>query len=119
MPGDPIRKERVVNDATINSALSNRFVITGISVFEGAEARVAATRGLARGADLPDRGTHDRPEPRPRQHRSRRRRTLIGYLLVVIFIGLWYRVFGMLANIALFVNVIMIVAVMSLIPARR
>ena len=41
---------------------------------------------------------------------------LIGYLLVVIFIGLWYRVFGMLANVALFVNVIMIVAMMSLIP---
>ena len=41
---------------------------------------------------------------------------LIGYLLVVIFIGLWYRVFGMLANVALFVNVIMLVALMSLIP---
>ena len=41
---------------------------------------------------------------------------LIGYLLVVIFIGLWYRMFGMLANVALFVNVIMIIAVMSLIP---
>jgi preprotein translocase subunit SecD len=42
--------------------------------------------------------------------------TLVGYLLVVMFIGLWYRVFGMLANVALFVNVIMIIAVMSLIP---
>jgi len=42
--------------------------------------------------------------------------TLVGYLLVVLFIGLWYRIFGMLANIALFVNVIMIIAVMSLIP---
>ena len=41
---------------------------------------------------------------------------LVGYLLVVLFIGLWYRLFGMLANVALFVNVIMIVAVMSLIP---
>ena len=41
---------------------------------------------------------------------------LIGYLLVVLFIGLWYRMFGMLANVALFVNVIMIIALMSLIP---
>ena len=44
---------------------------------------------------------------------------LIGYLLVVVFIGLWYRAFGMLANVALFVNVIMIVAIMSLFRARR
>ena len=29
---------------------------------------------------------------------------LVGYLLVVLFIGLWYRMFGMLANVALFVN---------------
>jgi preprotein translocase subunit SecD len=43
--------------------------------------------------------------------------TLIGYLLVVVFIGLWYRMFGMLANVALFVNVIMIVAIMSLFGA--
>jgi preprotein translocase subunit SecD len=42
--------------------------------------------------------------------------TFIGYLLVVAFIGIWYRTFGMLANVALFFNVIMIVAVMSLIP---
>jgi preprotein translocase subunit SecD len=41
---------------------------------------------------------------------------LIGYLLVVVFIALWYRAFGMLANVALFVNVIMIMALMSLIP---
>ncbi len=41
---------------------------------------------------------------------------LVGYVLVVLFIGLWYRMFGMLANVALFMNVIMIVALMSLIP---
>jgi preprotein translocase subunit SecD len=41
---------------------------------------------------------------------------MIGYLLVVLFIAAWYRVFGMLANVALFMNVIMIVAAMSLIP---
>ena len=43
--------------------------------------------------------------------------TVIGYLLVVAFIGLWYRKFGMLANVALMVNVLMIVAIMSLFHA--
>jgi preprotein translocase subunit SecD len=41
---------------------------------------------------------------------------MIGYLLVVVFIGLWYRAFGWLANIALLLNVVMIMAAMSLIP---
>ncbi|HUQ51918.1 MAG TPA: protein translocase subunit SecD, partial [Gammaproteobacteria bacterium] len=96
---------------------SNRFRISGLSVFESQNlslllrsGSLAApivpieerTIGPSLGRDNIDRGIEV---------------VLIGYLLVVIFIGLWYRVFGMLANVALFVNVIMIVAVMSLFDA--
>jgi preprotein translocase subunit SecD len=116
VPGTPIREERVISDARINSPLSNRFVIEGLSVFE---ARTLAlllragslaapivtieeyTIGPSLGRDNIDRGV---------------RAVFVGYLLVVAFIALWYRLFGMLANVALFLNVIMIVAVMSLIP---
>ena len=34
----------------------------------------------------------------------------VGYLFVVLFIGLWYRVFGMIADIALVANVMLIAA---------
>ena len=95
---------------------SNRFRISGLSVFEAQQlalllraGSLAApivpieerTIGPSLGRDNIDRGVNA---------------ILVGYLLVVIFIGLWYRMFGMLANVALFVNVIMIVALMSLIP---
>jgi preprotein translocase subunit SecD len=116
VPGDPIRTEEVINDATIQGVFSNRFRISGLSVFEAQQlalllraGSLAApivpieerTIGPSLGRDNIDRGVNA---------------ILVGYLLVVIFIGLWYRMFGMLANVALFVNVIMIVALMSLIP---
>jgi preprotein translocase subunit SecD len=116
VPGDPIREETVINDARINGVFSNRFEISGLTVFEARDlalllraGSLAApivpieerTIGPSLGRDNIDRGINA---------------ILLGYLLVVIFIGVWYRMFGMLANVALFVNVIMIVALMSLIP---
>ncbi len=116
VPGDPIRSEEGINDARINGVFSNRFEISGLTVFEARDlalllraGSLAApivpieerTIGPSLGRDNIDRGVEA---------------ILVGYLLVVIFIGVWYRMFGMLANVALFVNVIMIVALMSLIP---
>ena len=116
VPGDPVRSEEVINDARINGVFSNRFEISGLSVFEARDlalllraGSLAApivpieerTIGPSLGRDNIDRGIDA---------------ILVGYLLVVIFIGVWYRMFGMLANVALFMNVIMIVALMSLIP---
>jgi preprotein translocase subunit SecD len=116
VPGDPVRSEEVINDARINGVFSNRFEISGLPVFEAQNlalllraGSLAApivpieerTIGPSLGRDNIDRGVNA---------------ILLGYLFVVIFIGLWYRVFGLLANVALFINVVMIVALMSLIP---
>ncbi|HET7925219.1 MAG TPA: protein translocase subunit SecD, partial [Rhodanobacteraceae bacterium] len=116
VPGENVRSEEVINSATIQGVFSNRFRISGLSVFESQNlalllraGSLAApivtieerTIGPSLGRDNIERGVDA---------------VLVGYLLVVLFIGLWYRIFGMLANVALFVNVIMIVAVMSLIP---
>jgi preprotein translocase subunit SecD len=116
VPGDPIREETVINDARINGVFSNRFEISGLTVFEARDLALGLragslaapivpieerTIGPSLGRDNIDRGINA---------------ILVGYILVVLFIGLWYRMFGMLANVALFVNVIMIVALMSLIP---
>ena len=116
MPGEPIREETVINDARINGVFSSRFEISGLTVFEARDLALGLragslaapiipieerTIGPSLGRDNIDRGVEA---------------ILVGYLLVVIFIGVWYRMFGMLANIALFTNVILIVALMSLIP---
>jgi preprotein translocase subunit SecD len=116
VPGEAVRSEEVISVATIQGVFSSRFRISGLTVFEARDlalllraGSLAApiipieerTIGPSLGRDNIDRGIEA---------------VMIGYLLVVVFIGLWYRAFGMLANVALFVNVIMIVALMSLIP---
>lgn len=42
---------------------------------------------------------------------------IIGFLLVVVFMAVYYRVFGLVADLVLFVNLVMIVAVLSLLQA--
>lgn len=45
------------------------------------------------------------------------RSVMIGFLLVVIFMAVYYRSFGLVADLALLVNLVMIVAVLSLLQA--
>ena len=115
VPGPPKRKETVINNARINGVFSNRFEITGLSVFEARDlslllraGSLAApivpveerTIGPSLGQDNIDRGVMA---------------SVIGYLLVVVFISLYYRVMGVLANIALLANVVMLVSIMSVV----
>jgi preprotein translocase subunit SecD len=44
------------------------------------------------------------------------RATIVGYLLVAAFMVVYYRVFGLIANAALIANLILLVALMSLLP---
>ncbi|HJR68691.1 MAG TPA: protein translocase subunit SecD [Gammaproteobacteria bacterium] len=115
-PGPPKREETVISDATIQSVLSSSFDVTGLSVFEARDLALLLRAGsLAAPISPVEEGTIG---PSLGQENIDRgvEAVIIGYLLVVIFIGLWYRLFGMLANVALMFNVVMIVALMSLIP---
>jgi preprotein translocase subunit SecD len=116
VPGDPIREETVINDARINGVFSNRFEISGLTVFEARELALGLRAGSLAAPIVPIEERTIGPSLGRDNVERGIDAVLIGYLLVVIFIGLWYRAFGMLANVALFANVIMIVAVMSLIP---
>ena len=116
VPGPPERTEEVISDPRINGVLSSNFVIEGISVFEAQTLALLLRAGSLAAPIFPIREQTIGPSLGRDNIERGIDAVLIGYLLVVVFIGLWYRLFGMLANIALFVNVVMIVAVMSLIP---
>jgi preprotein translocase subunit SecD len=116
VPGESIRTEEVINDATIQGVFSNRFRISGLSVFEAQNLALLLRAGSLAAPIVPIEERTIGPSLGRENIERGIDAVLIGYLLVVIFIGLWYRVFGMLANVALFINVIMIVAAMSLIP---
>jgi preprotein translocase subunit SecD len=112
--GEPDRTETVINVATIQGVFSNRFQISGLTPFEAQDlalllraGSLAApivpveekTIGPSLGQDNIDRGV---------------RATIAGYLIVVLFIAFWYRTFGIIADIALLANVLMLIALMSI-----
>ena len=116
VPGPPERTEEVISDPRINSVLSSNFVIQGIGVSEARDLALLLRAGSLAAPIFPIEERTIGPSLGRDNIERGIDAVMIGYLLVVIFIGLWYRVFGMLANIALFMNVVMIVALMSLIP---
>jgi len=120
--GEPFKKRTttkdIINAATIQGTFSTRFQITGID--NAREARKLSlllragslsapieiieerTIGPSLGADNIEKGVMS---------------VIIGFLLVLVFMALRYRVFGLVANIALTLNLVMIVAVLSLLQA--
>jgi preprotein translocase subunit SecD len=117
VPGDPVRKEEVINDAVIQGVFSNRFRISGLTVFESQDLALLLRAGSLAAPIVPIEERTIGPSLGRDNIERGVDAVAIGYVLVVIFIGLWYRMFGMLANIALFVNVIMLVAIMSVVGA--
>ena len=112
------RDETVINEATIRGIFSTNFQITGVTPFEGQDLalllRAGAlatpifkveerTIGPSLGQDNIDKG---------------RAAVLTGFLLVVLFMVGYYRVFGLTADLALFANLVLIVALLSMLQAR-
>ncbi|MEM6819388.1 MAG: protein translocase subunit SecD [Pseudomonadota bacterium] len=112
-----VKQRRVINRANINGVFSTNFVITGLTANEAKDlslllktGALAApvflvgqqTIGPSRGQDNIDRGF---------------KAIQIGFLAVVIFMVFYYRVFGLIANLALLTNLVLIVGALSLLQA--
>jgi preprotein translocase subunit SecD len=108
----------VINVATIRDQLSKKFQITGLD--STTEARDLAlllragalaapieiveerTVGPSLGQDNIDKGFKS---------------VIIGFMFVLVFMVIWYRVFGVVANFALAANLVLIVALLSMLQA--
>ena len=112
-----IRTEEIINTATIRGVFKNRFVTTGLSAGEARDlalllraGALAApvykvedrTIGPSLGQDNIDRGFNA---------------VSIGFAAVIVFMAIYYRAFGLIANMALFANLVFIVALLSLLQA--
>ena len=105
--------EEVINRATIRGVFSNNFQITGVNPIEGRElALLLRAGGLAApltpveeraigpslGQDNIDKGV---------------KAMVYGMLAAFIFMGVYYKVFGVIADIALAANVVLLTALLS------
>ncbi len=112
------KTEEVINVATIRDAFSKRFQITGLDSTQ--EARNLAlllragalaapieiveerTVGPSLGQDNIDKGMLS---------------VIVGLIVVLLFMGGYYKVFGVIADCALIINIVLIVSVLSMLQA--
>lgn len=108
-------QKSIISVATIQQALFNNFQITGLSSQE--EARTLALLLRAGALPAPVAVIEER-EVGPslgRQNISMGITSVaVGLLLVVVFMAFYYRIFGLAADLALGVNLILIVAILSM-----
>jgi preprotein translocase subunit SecD len=107
--------KKIISVARINSALGNAFQITGLKSQE--EARTLALLLRAGALPAPTAVIEEREiGPTLGQQNIDRgiMSVVVGFLLVVVFMALYYRVFGLVANLALGMNLVLIVAILSL-----
>lgn len=112
-----VRSEEIINTATIRGVFKDRFQTTGLTPVEARDlalllraGALAApvykveerTIGPSLGQDNIDRGFNA---------------VTVGFLLCVLFTSIYYRWFGVIASVALFSNLIFIVALLSLLQA--
>ena len=111
-------QRRVISLATIQSPLGANFRITGIdSQAEAAELALLLRAGaLAAPMEFVEERTIG-PSLGAENIALGVKSVVIGFSLVLIFMVLFYRVFGLAANIALTMNLLLIVAVMSILSA--
>ena len=109
--------EYVINVATIQSTLGSRFRITGLSnPAEASELALLLRAGsLAAPVSIVEERTVG-PSLGAENIEAGLKSMALGLSLVLAFMLFWYKVFGIVANIALIGNLIIIVGVMSLIP---
>ena len=108
----------VINVATIRDQFSKRFQITGLS--STTEARNLALLLRAGALAAPIEIVEERtvgPSLGQENIDMGFRSVVIGFILVLVFMGLWYRLFGMVANLALTMNLVLIVAALSMLQA--
>jgi preprotein translocase subunit SecD len=110
-------ERRVINVATIRSALGHRFRITGLGLGEARDLALLLRAGaLAAPMYIVEERTVGASlgEENIRQGMYS---MIFGYALVVLFMLAYYKLFGIAANLALTVNVILILAIMSVLGA--
>ena len=110
-------EKRLISHATIRAALGREFVITGLSTTEANELSLLIRSGaLAAPMYFVEERTLG-PSLGAENIRQGTQAVYLGFGLVLIFMVFYYRIFGLVANVALAVNVLLLIAIMSIISA--
>ena len=117
--GESVTREQreVISVATIRGVFSSRFQITGLNVVEARDLALLLRAGALEAPIFKVEERTVGPSLGQDNIDQGMRAILAGLLLVVLFISIYYRVFGMIATGALAANMVLIVALLSLLQA--
>jgi preprotein translocase subunit SecD len=110
--------EKVISVATIRDSFSKRFQTTGLDSPQ--EARTLALLLRAGALAAPVEIVEERtvgPSLGQENIDQGKLSIIAGFMLVVVFMVIYYRVFGLIANFALIYNVLLLIAIMSVLQA--
>ena len=110
-------ERRLISVATIQAALSHRFRITGLKMREAQDLALLLRAGALA---APMRIVEERTVGASLGEQNIERgmfSVVAGFLLVLLFMPFYYKVFGLVADLALTLNLVILVAVMSLLGA--
>ena len=110
--------EEVINAATIREQLAKRFQITGLDSTQEARnlALLLRAGALAAPIEIIEERTVG-PSLGQDNIKQGYESVIIGFALVLIFMAVYYKVFGLIANVALTLTVVLLVALMSMLQA--
>ena len=111
-------EKNIISLATVQAVLGTSFRITGVG--SSAEASELALLLRAGALAAPMKFVEERtvgPSLGKDSVERGMKSILIGFCLVILFMAIYYRVFGIIANISLIINLILITGIMSLLGA--
>jgi preprotein translocase subunit SecD len=112
------RTERtVINIATIRGVFSSNFQITGLTPFEAQDLALLLRAGALAAPIVKVEERTIGPSLGQDNIAKGRMAVVLGMLLVMVFMAVYYRVFGLVADLALMANLVLIVALLSLFQA--
>jgi len=111
-------ESRVINVATIRDQLSKRFEISGLdNTREAHELALLLRAGALRAPMVIIEERTVGPSLGKENINKGFMSVIIGFIAVLIFMAVYYKVFGLVANIALTFNLVLLIALLSLLQA--
>lgn len=115
--GEMIKNSKVINVATIQSQLGNRFSITHIDSPQEASELALLLRAGSLDAPITIVQQRTIQASLGKENVSNGLMALaIGLGITLLFMGLWYRKLGLIANVSLMLNLVCLLGLMALLP---
>ncbi len=112
-----VKEEKVINQATIRGVFGNNFQITGLSINEANELSLLLRAGALAAPITPIEERVVGPSLGKDNIEKGIRALVLGMLVLFVFMAIYYKTFGMVANLVLIANVVLLAALLTIFKA--